>query len=213
MSAPGGGGRDMTAEELLAQLLTEREQFDVLAYSRAHALENDSAVFFLVALLKVYAHAYDRILRAIEEGQFTLRQIEASTDRAIQRIADALDIRIKTLETVLNKATDRMAFHTAELHAETGAIRAVKEELDKTNREAAGVFRAYKRLADDGSGTTLSQLFQKSAEEVMSRRIPIFDMDVRDLVIVTVRHALRNLHIMWGVQFLAVVLLLIVFRK
>ncbi len=213
MSASGGGGRDMTAEELLAQLLTEREQLEVLVYSKAHALENDSAVFFLVALLKVYAHAYDRILRAIEEGQFTLRQIETSTDRAIQRITNALDVRIKTLQTVLNEAADRMAFHTAELHAETGAIRILKDELDKTNREAAGVFRAYKRLADDGSGTTLSQLFQKSAADVMSRRIPIFDMDVRDIVIVTVRRALRNIHIMWGVQFLVVVLLLILFRK
>ncbi len=75
------------------------------------------------------------------------------------------------------------------------------------------LLNVHKRLADDGSGSTLSQLFQKTSKEAMDRRIPFFDMTVRDRVIDTIRRATRNIQIMWGVQFVVVILSLIAFRK
>lgn len=66
MSGGDSTGHRKTAEKLLRQIRTEPEHMAVLEYARAEGFEHDSAVFFLVAMLKVFAFAYDRMIGVIE---------------------------------------------------------------------------------------------------------------------------------------------------
>lgn len=186
MSAAQNPSSEKTADELLAALLTEREYAAVLRYSRDNGLEEDSAVYFLVALLKLFALAYDRILESIATAEQGRQHIEATTIQAVLNIDRMLGRRAIAIKTALTEATDHISVKTAELHAATGELRAARDEMQKITTEAAGTYRAYKRLADDGSGKTLSQLFQKAALDALDSRVPVFDGTIRSLILDTI---------------------------
>ncbi len=212
MSAAGGSGRDKTAEELLKQMLGSREQLLVLDYSKTHALESDSAVFFLVALLKLFALAYDRMLAAITQTEIARRRAEQTTSDAVRLIDGALTRRAELIRTVLDEALERMSFYTGELRTSAAEMRALKEEMEKLNKEARGTYQAYKRLADDGTGTALSQLFQKAALGALDRRVPFFDDTIRTLILGSIARETRKLMILVGAQAVVTIVLVIVFR-
>lgn len=211
MSAGDGVGRRKTAEELLRQLLTEPEHLQVLEFSRANALESDNAVFFLVAMLKVFAFAYDRQLRAIEIAEASTDGLLAATQQASIRLDALLTQKHALFAEMMEQNLERMAYYTGEMRAALGEVRLTKDELEKINKEAVGTFRAYKRLADDGTGTALSQLFQKHALEALDRRVPFYDDTIRLLIIETVTGAAARATMMLGAGLL-ILLLVVIFR-
>lgn len=209
MSAGDGTGRRKTAEELLRQLLTEAEHMAVLDYAREHALERDSAVFFLVAMLKMFAFAYDRMLDAIEIAEAGTDGLLAATRQAETRLDALLTQRHALIAEMMEQNLERMAYYTGEMRAAIGEVRVTKDELEKINKEAVGTFRAYKRLADDGTGTALSQLFQKHALEALDRRVPFYDDTIRLLIIETIKRAAARATMMLGAGLLVLLLVML----
>lgn len=211
MTDGNGAGRRKTAEELLRQLLTEPEHMAVLEYARDHGLERDSAVLFLVAMLKVFAFVFDRQLRAIEIAEAGTDGLLAATQQAGTRLDALLTQKHALFAEMMEQNLERMAFYTGEMRAAIGEVRITKDELEKINKEAVGTFRAYKRLADDGTGTALSQLFQKHALEALDRRVPFYDDTIRLLIIDTVTGAAAKATMMLGAGLL-ILLLVMLFR-
>ncbi len=211
MSTGDGAGRRKTAEELLRQLLTEPEHVALLDYAREHGLERDSAVLFLVAMLKVFAFVFDRQLRAIEIAEAGTDNLLAATQQAGNRLDTLLIGKHELFAEMMEQNLDRMSYYTGEMRAAMGEVRVTKDELEKINKEAVGTFRAYKRLADDGTGTALSQLFQKHALEALDRRVPFYDDTIRLLIIETITGAVARATMMLGGGLL-ILLLAILFR-
>ncbi|MDK2766620.1 MAG: hypothetical protein KYX69_02760 [Sphingomonas sp.] len=206
MSGGNGTGRRKTADELLRQLLTEPEHMAVLEYSRDQGLERDSAVFFLVAMLKTFAFVFDRTLVAIETAEAGTDALLAATRQAETRLDTLLTQKHALFAEMMEQNLERMAFYTGEMRSAIGEVRITKDELAKTNKEAVGTYRAYKRLADDGSGTALSQLFQKHALEALDRRVPFYDDTIRLLILTTIARSARKAMTMMGAGFLLVLL-------
>ncbi len=211
MSGGNGAGRRKTAEELLRQLLTEPEHMAVLDYARDHGLERDSAVLFLVAMLKVFAFVFDRQLRAIEIAEAGTDGLLAATRQASTRLDALLAEKHTLFAEMMEQNLERMAYYTGEMRGAIGEVRITRDELEKVNKEAVGTFRAYKRLADDGTGTALSQLFQKHALEALDRRVPFYDDTIRLLIIETVTGAAARATMMLGAGLL-ILLLVVIFR-
>lgn len=202
-----------SSEELLAQLLTEAELLAVLRYSKEHGLESDDAVFFLVALLKVYASAHDRILGTIGEGRDMLVDVTDRGDQVVRKVERMLDTRTATLVQVIDGATDRLAFHVGEIRAGLSDLRLLKDELDRTKTEAMGVYRAYNRLTDDAQGMKLSQLFQKAAVQALDRRVPFFDDTIKSLLVDTIAERTRKFTIVNGVMFVVMAAIIVVVAR
>lgn len=112
---------------------------------------------------------------------------------------------------MMEENLDRMSYYTGEMRGAIGEVRITREELEKINKEAVGTFRAYKRIADDGTGTALSQLFQKHALEALDRRVPFYDDTIRLLIIETVTGAAARATMMLGAGLL-ILLLVVLFR-
>jgi len=211
VSAGDSAGRRKTAEELLRQLLTEPEHVALLDYAREHGLERDSAVLFLVAMLKVFAFVFDRQLRAIEIAEAGTDHLLAATQQAGNRLDTLLIGKHALFTEMMEQNLERMAYYTGEMRAAIGEVRITKDELEKINKEAVGTFRAYKRLADDGTGTALSQLFQKHALEALDRRVPFYDDTIRLLIVETTTRAAARATMMLGGGLL-ILLLVVLFR-
>ena len=219
MSAPTGqgakgkgGSNRKTADELMAALFTDQEYASVLKYSRDNGLEEDSAVYFLVAMLKLFAFAYDRILTTISDAEEGCDHIAVMADGADRTMNAALKGHVTAIQSAIGSATGEVAIHAGTLYAAIGEIRAVKEELQKVSTEAAGTYRAYERLANDGSGTTLSQLFQKAALEALDRRVPFYDDTIRTLILNAIAKETRKLTLFMAAQALLFTGLLLLFR-
>ncbi|CAM3296842.1 hypothetical protein SPAN111604_15010 [Sphingomonas antarctica] len=202
MSGGNGAGRRKTAEELLRQLLTEPEYMAVLEYTRDQGLERDSAVSFMVAMLKVFAFVFDRQLRAIEIAEAGTDGLLAATQQAGNRLDTLLTGKHELFAEMMEKNLERMAYYTSEMRAAIGEVRITKDELETINKEAVGTFRAYKRLTDDGTGTALSQLFQKHALEALDRRVPFYDDTIRLLISNTITGAAARATKMLGAGLL-----------
>ncbi len=210
MSASGNGGK--TAEELLAALLTDTEHIAILKYANQHDLTSDDVVYFMVALLKVFAFVHDRILKAIDAAQDGRAALEAAVILAEQNLTDSVEQQVTSLRCALIEINNTIGIHAGQFSFAAGEIKGLKEEMDRTLKEARGTYHAFKRLSDDGTGTTLSQLFQKKAHEVIERRLASFDVTVRELIRKTISHEARKLMIFSGIQFVVIVILLIALR-
>lgn len=179
MSGAEKTGGDKTAEELLAALLTEREQIMVLEYSKANALESDNAVFFLVALLKIFAHVYDEMKDIVALSAKGREQIERTVKVEIQRIESALISHAEMLQTVSQDTTTRIAFHTNQLVFATGEMEAIRKQLETTVRDANEAFTAFEHLKGDIDEPSLSRLFQDRMIAALDKRVPIYDQVFR----------------------------------
>lgn len=133
----------------------------------------------------------------------------AATRQAETRLDTLLTQRHALFAEMMEQNIERMAFYTGEMRSAIGDIRVTKDELEKTDKEAVGTYRAYKRFADDGTGTTLSQLFQKHALEALHRRVPFYDDTIRLLIVTTIARAARRAMTMMGAGFLIVMLVVI----
>lgn len=133
MSSGGGSSRsqerDRNAELLLAQLLGDQEWMAVLEYSRANALDSDSAVFFLVALLKLFAVAYDRILEALARVSAMNGDVETAAHPAEYRLESMLDRQRQLIEAVMQQHTDLMGAHAQSFATTTGEIKLLRDML------------------------------------------------------------------------------------
>ena len=206
MSAPGDGG-DKTAEELLAALLTERERLMVLEYSRANALESDSAVFFLVALLKMFAHAYDRMLATVAAAEKGRAEIEFATEVAVRRIDAALARAVALIETVMQEATNRMAFHTSEIRGATGEMKILREQLKVTVHDAKEAFAAYEHLKGNVKVPTLARLFHDRMTAALDKRVPVYDIVFREQLLETIMLGMGRYFVIVQVELVALAVL------
>lgn len=182
MSAGGGGERRKTSDELLRQLITDDEYLAVLEYSREEALEKDSTVFFLVALLKVFAFAFDRFLRIIEIGEAGSAGLLAATRQSSTRIDETLTSNRNLFEKVLSENVQLMGYYVGEMRSAMGEIRVVKDDLEKTAADAKATYQLYKRLTGDGAGKALSQQFMRAVSSAHEQAMPDYRHKLSELV-------------------------------
>lgn len=184
------GGRDTggnkTAEELLAALLTEREQIMVLEYSKANALESDNAVFFLVALLKIFARVYDEMKDITKVSAKGRQQFEAVVEMGAETIETALINNADMLKSILEDNNQRIAFRTSELLIATGELQAAREHLETTVSDAKKAFAAFEHLKGDVDEPSLSRLFQERMTAALDKRVPAYDQVFRAQIFETI---------------------------
>lgn len=179
-----GGGK--TAEELLFALLTERERIMVLEYAIAHNLESDDAVFFMVALLKIFAHVNDRMLATVATAEQGRRDIEYATKVAVGRIDAVLTTKFAAVERVATDVTERMAFHTSEIRGATGEMKILREQLAGTVTDTREAFAAYEHLKGNVKVPTLSRLFHDRMLAALDKRVPVYDQVFRQQMLETI---------------------------
>lgn len=208
MSGAEKTGGDKTAEELLAALLTEREQIMVLEYSKANALESDNAVFFLVALLKIFARVYDDMKDIVDVSANGRQQFEATVNMGVERINTALIDNTKLLRSVLQDNNARIAFRTSELLIATGELQATRKLLETTVRDAKEAFTAFEHLKGDVDEPSLSRLFQDRMTAALDKRVPIYDQVFRAEMFETIALGMGRyfLLVQFEIVFIAAVL-------
>ncbi|AXJ96365.1 MULTISPECIES: hypothetical protein [unclassified Sphingomonas] len=182
MSAPGSGERRKTSDALLRQLITDDEYLAVLEYSREEALERDSTVFFLVALLKVFAFAFDRFLRIIEIADAGSAALLAATRQSSTHVDQTLTRNRDLFEKVLTKNVELMGYYVGEMRSAMGEIRVVKEDLEKTASDARATYQLYKRLTGDGAGKALSQQFMRAVSFAHEQAMPDYRQQLSELI-------------------------------
>ncbi len=182
MSARDSGDRRKSSDELLRQLVTDDEYMAVLEYAREEALEKDSTVFFLTALLKVFAFAFDRFLQIIEIADIGCSALLAATRQSDTRINQTLTQNRELFEAMMSKNLDQMGYYVGEMRSAMGEIRVVKDDLEKTATEAKAVYQVYKRLTGDGAANALSQQFQRAVSLAHERAMPDYKDRLSELI-------------------------------
>lgn len=182
MSARGSGDRRKSSDELLRQLITDDEYLAVLEYAREEALEKDSTVFFLTALLKVFAFAFDRFIDIIEIAEAGRSSLLAATRQSETRIDKTLTQNHELIKDVLSENVAKMGYYVGEMRSAMGEIRVVKDDLEKTATEAKAVYQVYKRLTGDGAANALSQQFQRAVSLAHERAMPDYKDRLSELI-------------------------------
>lgn len=201
MTADNGG--DKTAEQLLAQLITERKHIMVLEYSKAHGLESDSAVFFLVALLETFAFAYDRMLTTVGTAEAGREQIVRATNMAVSRIDSILSDRVLSVEKALTSAMGNAALHITQLQMTAGEVKLLNEQLATTVRDANEAFAAYKSLKGDPHVPSLTRLFQNRLLAALDKRVPTYDTVFREQLLETIHLGMGRYFVIVQIQIVA----------
>lgn len=211
MSGSGGNGRnqerDRNAEALLAQLLGDSDWMAVLEYSRANALDSDSAVFFLVSLLKLFALAYDRILEALGRVTTMRGEIETAAFGAEIRLDSMLEKQRKLIETIIEEHALRMSASTASFAVTTGEVKALREMLEATVRDARAVVRVLAELkgeVGEEGGSSMRRLFQDRLDKALAARVPAFDQVFRKLLLETIHIGMGKYIVIVQIEFIAV---------
>lgn len=212
MSGPGGR-RAKTAEELLGDMLTEAQHVAVLKYAVEHDLASDDVVYFLLGLLKVFAHVHNEIITAIEFAEVGRDEMVTAVNMGGQELEEKVTDQVASLKHAFTDMNNIMGYHAAQFAGTAGEIKGLREDLDKLNREAAGTLSAYKRIVDDGTGASLSQLFQRHMSASFDLRMRAFDDTIRPEIIERIADESRR-HMVWGaIQFVVLVILVIIFRR
>ena len=206
MTAARGSGK--TAEELLGALLTDAEHIAILQYASEHDLKKDDVVYFMVGLLKVFAFVHDKILRAIDLAQEGQSDLEAAVIMADQNLTDSIERQVQVLRQSFTHMNGLMGTYAGQLAFTAGEIKSLNQELERLTKEARGTYGAFKRLSDDNTGASLSQLFQKQAAEALNHKSRYFDETIRTLI----AQEARKLLIFNIVQFVVLTILLLGFR-
>lgn len=211
MSGAGGNNRaqerDRNAEALLAQLLGDQEWMAVLEYSRANALDSDSAVFFLVALLKLFAVAYDRILEALRHTSAMSGEVESAAHLAEYRLDAMFDRQRQLIEAIMQQHTDLMGAHAHGFATTTGEIKLLREMLEANVRDARAVVRVLAELkgeAGEEGGSSLRRLFQDRLDKALAARVPAFDQVFRKLLLETIHIGMGKYILIVQAEFVAV---------
>lgn len=210
MSGAGGKDRnqerDRNAEALLAQLLGDSEWMTVLEYSRANALDSDSAVFFLVSLLKLFALAYNRILEALSRVTTMRSEIETAAFAAEIRLDSMFEKQRKLIEAIMEEHTQRMSVSAASFAVTTGEVKLLREMLEANVRDAQAVVRALAELKGEEGGSSMRRLFQDRLDKALAARVPAFDQVFRQLLLETIHIGMGKYIIIVQIEFIAVAL-------
>lgn len=211
MSGSGGTSRtqerDRNAEALLAQLLGDQEWMAVLEYSRANALDSDSAVFFLVALLKLFAVAYDRILESLAGVSAMSGEVETAAHRAEYRLESMLNRQRQLIEAVMQQHTDLMGAHAQSFATTTGEIKLLRDMLEANVRDARAVVRVLAELkgeVGEEGGSSMRRLFQDRLDKALAARVPAFDEVFRKLLLDTIHIGMGKYILIVQAEFMAV---------
>ncbi len=202
MSAGVGTGRDTAAQDLLARLLTEQEHIAVLRYSQSHNLESDNEVFFLVAMLKVFALAHDQMLHTIAVAEEGRKDIEATVILAEQNLRETFETEIGRLRITIADAGNMMGIHLHQLSAAMGEMKPLRQELERAARDARIAFNAYQRLKDEEGGLTLARMFHDQAQKALDRSVPYLEDTIRTQIVKTVARETRVTSLLIAASFL-----------
>ncbi|WP_419809044.1 hypothetical protein [Sphingomonas sp.] len=208
MTAGGTGGAEKTAEELLAQLLNEKERLAVLKYSRDKDMESDDAVYFLVALLKMFAHAYDQMLAVVAAGDRGRNDFEQSLRVAKAQIDSALARWKSLIGTVVQEATDQISFHTGEIRSAAGELKILREQMAVIVKDAREAFAAYERLGRGVKQPVLSKLFHDRMIQALDQRVPVYDQTFRALMLDTISLGMGRYFLIIQIELVAMAALL-----
>lgn len=196
--------RDRNAEALLGQLLGDSEWMKVLEYSRANALDSDSAVFFLVALLKLFAVAYDRILKALGLVTTMSSEVETTAIAAENRLGTMLDKQRELIKAIMEDYTARMGASAASFAVTTGEVKLLREMLEANVSDAQAVVRALAELKGEEGGSSMHRLFQDRLDKALAARVPAFDQVFRQLLLETIHIGMGKYILIVQAEFVAV---------
>ncbi|MHA3840743.1 hypothetical protein ACX0GZ_05940 [Sphingomonas aestuarii] len=153
---------------------------------KANALESDNAVFFLVALLKIFARVYDEMKDITEVGAKGRQQFEEVVEIGAETIETALINNADMLKSILEDNNQRIAFRTSELLVATGELQAARTQLETTVRDAKEAFAAFEHLKGDVDEPSLSRLFQDRMTAALDKRVPVYDQVFRAQLLETI---------------------------
>lgn len=177
MSEPGS----KTAEELLAALLTGAEHVAVLQFAKDRGLDRDSEVFFMVALLKVFAFILERMLDAVAASAQGRADIEATINAGFAKFHEQLQLDLNALYSTITQSTDTIGVALNRCHEAIGAVREFKDDLRTAIRDAEKAYEAYENLQSQTFGGSLSSVFQRQAERALDAQMPMFNAKLEEL--------------------------------
>ena len=182
MTAPGTGatGKTRTADDLVEALVDKDEYRAVLQYARLHNLERDNAVLFMVAMLKVFAYVYDRLVAQADLMQLRISALMEESHSAEQRFATKVGEHVALLQRLMRDHVGTLGSQTAQMTIAVGEMKVLREQLEKVTQDAERTLAALEGLKDSSDVASLTKLIDQRLTAALSRRVAATDEVFRE---------------------------------